>query len=82
MTQPLSPAAREIEQIIGDLYDQPVRCVVAAALRAVADQAVPEGGVYLSAAGVARIRRVLLAIAVELEGQALRQLPTQSTTEP
>lgn len=70
MTQPLSPAAQAIDEIIGDLYDKPVRCVVAAALRAVADQVVPEGGVFLSTASAARIRQGILAIAAELEGRA------------
>ena len=44
------------------------RQIAAAALRAVADQVVPEGGVFLSTAGAARIRQGILAIAAELEG--------------
>lgn len=55
---------------------------IAAALRAVADQVVPEGGVFLSTAGAARIRQGILAIAAELEGRALPQSPTQPTTDP
>ncbi len=43
--------------------------IAAAALRAAADQVVPEGGVFLSTASAARIRAELLTIAAELEGQ-------------
>lgn len=96
----LSPAAQSINEIIGDLYDLPVRCVVAAALRAVADQVTPEavepkytpsGDPNLDAACVAvwmiwyannSVHTKLLAIAAELEGQALPQAPTQPTTDP
>jgi hypothetical protein len=61
MTKPLSPAAREIDQIIGDLHDLPMRDVVAAAIRALADQA-----------GSVKHWHVdqLRAIAAELEGGA------------
>lgn len=77
MTQPLSPAAQAVmdaangacsygpDDVLNDS-----RQIAAAALRAVADQVVPEGGVFLSTAGAARIRRDLLAIAAELEGQS------------
>ena len=61
MSRPLSPAAREIDQIIGDLYDLPMRDVVAAAIHVLADQA-----------GSARHWHVdqLRAIAAELDGGA------------
>ena len=67
MSRPLSPAAREIDQIIGDLYDLPMRDVVAAAILALADQA-----------GSAKHWHVdqLRAIAAELEGG------TTTTTTP
>ena len=88
MTQPLSPAAQAIDEIIGDLYDKPVRCVVAAALRAVARQpyevrADIRGDDYSHyCAGVEAERNRNLAIATELEGQALPQPSTQPTTDP
>jgi hypothetical protein len=58
---------------------------IAATICAVADQVVPaatplDRATWSPFAG--QIRAELLAIAAELEGQALRQLPTQSTTEP
>ena len=61
MAKPLSPAAREIDQIIGDLHDLPMRDVVAAAIHVLADQA-----------GSAKHWHVdqLRAIAAELEGGA------------
>jgi hypothetical protein len=76
-SKPLSPAAQAIKDAALSQYadcnvrrlawplDMPV---VAAALRAAADQVVPEGGVFLSTASAARIRAELLTIASELEG--------------
>jgi hypothetical protein len=43
------------------------RWIAAAALRAAADQVVPQGGVFLMTASQDRIRHQLLAIAAELE---------------
>ena len=59
-------------QAVIDAYDRaPVdnKRSVAAVLRAVADQVVPDGGVFLSTASAARTRAELLAIAAELEAQ-------------
>ena len=71
----LSPAAQGIAQAFNDRYelcgpfdDNWQELCLAAALRAVADQVVPEGGVFLSTASAARTRRDVLAIAAELEG--------------
>jgi hypothetical protein len=73
MTTPLSTAA----QAVLDAYEavncdpflgNPPEVAIAAALRAAADQVVPEGGVFLSTASAARIRAELLTIASELEG--------------
>jgi len=73
--RPLSPAAQAIVTAFDDQYencghwddDWQEQCL-AAALRAAADQVVPEGGVFLSSASAARTRRDILAIAAELEG--------------
>ena len=43
--------------------------VAAAAIRALADQVVPEGDAFLSPFTAARIRADILAIAIELENQ-------------
>lgn len=67
--EPLSPAAQAVLdafRAVPDLRDCPS---IAAALRAAADQVVPEGGVFLSTASAARIRGDLLSIAAELENQ-------------
>jgi hypothetical protein len=72
---PLSPAAQAIVKAFDDKYencgqwddDWQEQCL-AAALRAVADQVVPEGDVFFSTASAARIRSQLLAIAAELKG--------------
>ena len=71
----LSPAA---QAVLDALLNTPVNSrqlcdgraphiKLAAALRAAADQVVPEGGVFLSSASAARTRRELLAIADELD---------------
>ena len=64
---PLSPQA---QAVLDAAYAQDHRFdhpSIAAALRAAADQVVPEGGVFLSTASAARTRRELLAIADELD---------------
>ena len=43
--------------------------IAAAAIRALADQVVPEGGAFLSPGTAAEIRADILAIATELESQ-------------
>ena len=43
--------------------------LIAAALRAAADQVVPQGGPFLMTASEDRVRHQLLAIAAELKGQ-------------
>jgi hypothetical protein len=74
MKTELSPAAQAVLDAYMTGYgwlDGPCHkdCLgVAAALRAAADQVVPEGGVFLSTASAARIRAELLTIASELEG--------------
>ena len=77
MTKPLSPAAQAVLDAAFPVYDdehlyvatceQHAGMIAAAALRAAADQVVPEGGVFLSTASAARIRAELLTIASELE---------------
>lgn len=73
--RPLSPAA----QAVFDAWIYPARFPVdkagkgaktalAQALRAVADQVVPQGGPFLMTASEDRVRHQLLAIAAELEG--------------
>ena len=68
----LTPAAQAVSNAAKSSLDWKAgylpNAVAAAALRAAADQVVPEGGVFLSTASAARIRRELLAIADELEG--------------
>ena len=83
MTKPLSPAAQAIldsfkEQVeLTWLTKDPDRVGLAAALRAAADQVVPESIVYIPTSdGTMRrvdelwiVRRGVYAIAAELEGQ-------------
>jgi hypothetical protein len=73
MTDPtLSPAAQAVLDATYREMDyaprRHVQWAAAAALRAAADQVVPEGGVFLSTASAARIRAQFLAIAAELAG--------------
>lgn len=74
MAEPLSPAACEIDQIIGDLHDLPMRDVVAAAIRALVDQTVPADSLFCSIGrfnadlALEVVRNKQLAIAAELEG--------------
>ena len=65
--EPLSPAAEAV--LDAALPHQVHRYAAAAALRALADQVVPEGGAFLSPGTAAEIRADILAIATELEGQ-------------
>jgi hypothetical protein len=83
--QPLSPAAEAVFTAILNLKDNinPRHRIAAAALRAAADQVVPEDGdpIYgLTPARAERqvVRRKFLAIAAELEGIT----PQQSATMP
>ena len=84
MTKPLSPAAQAVLDAFfaSDWEDEPLHANIAAALRAAADQVVPEDFDYWDGrtgeygAGCetgqnernAYIRQALLAIAAELEG--------------
>jgi len=77
--EPLSPAAQAVLDAVDALYEEDIpedRCIIAAALRAAADQVVPEeaeavGDQHDEARQDQwlRIRWKLLAIAAELEGQ-------------
>jgi len=74
MKQPLSPAAaaaweafNEVAERVGVLEDY--GDALAAFTCALADQVVPEGGVFRTTASAARVRAELLAIAAELEGK-------------
>ena len=79
MTKPqLSPAAQVVLQAVHQAMAEQqfalsgvpdYRQAAAAALRAVADQVVPQGGPFLMTASEDRVRHQLLAIAAELEGQ-------------
>ena len=62
----LSPAAQAVLDAACDALDQRgyISDQVAAALRALADQVVPEGGNFIAV----RIRAAILTIATELEG--------------
>jgi hypothetical protein len=71
MTKPLSPAARAVLNAASGWAGEPN--IVAAALRAAADQVVPEEAVRLEYEELSllrglRTREKLLAIAAELEG--------------
>jgi hypothetical protein len=77
MTKPLSPAARAVLNAADSAFDQAgtTRQGIAAALRAAADQVVPEpsdidkGSFSLAAIrNRCKVRDQLLAIAAELEG--------------
>jgi hypothetical protein len=77
MTKPLSPAARAVLSAADSAFDQAgtTRQGIAAALRAAADQVVPEpsdidkGSFSLAAIrNRCKVRDQLLAIAAELEG--------------
>lgn len=78
MTEPLSPAARAVLDAAttptGDFCLENVNEIVAAALRAAADQVVPEtappliGTPFVRWDAMDEIRAQLLAIAAELEG--------------
>jgi hypothetical protein len=66
---PLSPAAQAVLNAALQVSNlSPTVPVAAAALRAVADQVVPQGGPFLMTASEDRVRHQLLAIAAELEG--------------
>ena len=69
MTKPLSPAAQAVMDAYNSGLDRPVavhhKPRIAAALRAAADQAVPE--VCFESDDITTIRDALLAIAAELE---------------
>ena len=92
MTKSLSPAAQAVMDAFtnaacGETYQ--LRPGIAAALRAVADQHMPEPLPFTTPdfkAGAYSQRSItsyhILAIAAELEGQPLPQPPTQPTTEP
>ena len=72
--KPLSPAAQAVLDAVFDHwpggYNHPGKPLcVAAALRALADQVVPEGGAFLSPGTAAGIRAHILAIATELKAQ-------------
>ena len=76
MTKPLSPAAQAVYNAVLEICPAPADEIAAAALRAAADQVVPEEPLY---GGDQRwmyerdtrqaSRKKLLAIAAELEGQ-------------
>lgn len=66
MTQPLSSAAQAVLSAASVAKDH-ARCPIAAALLAVADIVVPQGGPFLMTASEDRVRHQLLAIAAELE---------------
>ena len=77
MTKPLSPAAQAVLDAAFPVYDedehlyvvsgeQHAGLIAAAALKAAADQAVPES--CFESDDITAIRQQLLAIAVELEG--------------
>jgi hypothetical protein len=73
MTRSLSPAAdaaweafNDVAERVGTFEDH--GDALAAAIRALADQVVPEGGTFLSPGTAALIRAEILAIAAELEG--------------
>jgi hypothetical protein len=76
MTEPLSPAAQAVLDIVREICPAPADEIAAAALRAAADQVVPhedgpacEGDEYQEAYELAQsIRHGFLAIADELEG--------------
>ena len=89
MTQPLSPAAQAVLDAFLAQWDvyavDDARHAIAAALRAAADQVVPArlGLMHpIARAEAENIRADFLAIAAELEGQALPQPPTQPTIDP
>ena len=70
----VSPAAQAVwtayETADCDPYlVDPRKAGIAAAICALADQVVPEGGAFLSPGTAAEIRAAILAIATELEGQ-------------
>jgi hypothetical protein len=70
----LSPAAQAVLDAVFDHwpggYNHPGKPLcVAVAIRALADQVVPEGGAFLSPGTADGIRAHILAIATELEGQ-------------
>ena len=70
----LSPGAQGVLDAVFDHwpggYNHPGKPLcVAAAIRALADQAVPEGGAFLSPGTAAGIRADILTIATELESQ-------------
>ena len=79
--EPLSPAAQEVLDAAFETdfdidfanLDASIKATInniaAAALRALADQVVPEGGAFLSPGTAAEIRADILAIATELESQ-------------
>jgi hypothetical protein len=72
--EPLSPAAQAVLDAVFDHwpggYNHPGKPLcVAVAIRALADQVVPEGGAFLSPGTADGIRAHILAIATELEGQ-------------
>lgn len=79
MTKPqLSPAAQVVLQAVHQAMAEQqfalsgvpdYRQAAAAALRAVADQVVPQCGPFLMTASEDRVRHQLLAIAAELKGQ-------------
>ena len=71
--EPLSPAAQAVlDAMRKELDYAPIRHLQwagAAAIRALADQVVPEGGAFLSPGTAAGIRAEIRAIATELEAQ-------------
>ena len=70
MTKPLSPAAEAIFFAADGMQPRQYRGrALGAAIRALADQVVPEGGAFLSPGTAAGIRTHILAIATELEGR-------------
>lgn len=68
-TTPLSPAAQAVMDALGpsEQIELVTRCIAAAALRAAAEQVVPERGSFLSPGTAGQIRREILAITAELE---------------
>jgi hypothetical protein len=74
MTKPLSPAAQVLDAVCNNTEpDCDTQHIIAAALRAAADQVVPEPPknwdlISTAAAREREIRKNLLAIAAELEG--------------
>lgn len=93
MTDKITPAQTVLDAFIANWQDEPLyqdRQCLAAALRAVADQVVPDqrgDGVYLTGTDYHRwherklIRRQLLAIAAELEGSGTYNPPEDNEME-